>query len=89
MGRSNFTLHRANECEHVEDHTACPDGYIQWHAWAAEMSKTHRQRKCPSCGLYAIWEPKTARAILSKQDPEYSGRVEVVDEGESGNAGLR
>lgn len=27
--------------------------------------------------------PKVARAILSKQDPEYSGRVEVVDEGES------
>lgn len=25
------------------------------------------------------------RAILSKQEPEYSGRVEVVDEGESGN----
>jgi hypothetical protein len=30
--------------------------------------------------------PKVARAIISKQEP---GRVEVVDEGESGNAGLR
>lgn len=57
MGRSNFTLHRANDCERVEDHTACPDGYIQWHYWAGEMGKTHTQRKCPSCGIYAIWEP--------------------------------
>lgn len=51
MGRSNFTLHRANECEHVEDHTACPDGYIQWHAWADEMRKTHKQ------GVYVVCKP--------------------------------
>lgn len=32
--------------------------------------------------------PKAARAILSKQDPEYSGRVEVVDEGETARAAI-
>ena len=69
MGRSNFTLHRANDCEHVEDHTACPDGYIQWHHWAADMSKTHDQRKCPSCGLFAIWEPK-ALATPKEDNPD-------------------
>lgn len=45
---------------YCEDHTPCPEGYIQWHAWAEEMGKTHKQRKCQGCGLYAIWEPKPA-----------------------------
>jgi hypothetical protein len=45
-------------CPHFEDHIPCPEGYIQWHAWAEEMGKTHKQRKCPGCGLYQIWEPK-------------------------------
>lgn len=45
-------------CEHEEDHTPCPDGYIQWHTWAEDMAKTHQQRKCASCGLYEIWEPR-------------------------------
>lgn len=44
-------------CPHFEDHTPCPEGYIQWHAWAEEMAKTHRQSKCPGCGLYVIWTP--------------------------------
>lgn len=45
-------------CPHFEDHTPCPKGYLQWHAWAKTMSKTHKQRKCPGCDRYAIWEPK-------------------------------
>lgn len=50
-------------CPHVEDHTAQPEGYLPWHAWAEEMSKTHRQRKCAGCGLYKIWEPKGGRGL--------------------------
>lgn len=47
--------------EHPCDaHTPQPEGYIQWHAWAKEMSKTHKQRRCVGCGLYQIWEPKSA-----------------------------
>jgi len=43
-----------------EPHTDCPSGYVAWHAWAEQMSKTHYQRRCKGCGLYAIWEPRKA-----------------------------
>lgn len=49
-------------CPHIEDHTPAPEGYIQWHSWAEKMNKTHKQRKCVGCGLYAIWEPRAAIA---------------------------
>lgn len=45
-------------CPNFADHTPCPEGYIQWHAWADKMARTHRARKCSGCGLYKIWEPK-------------------------------
>jgi hypothetical protein len=51
--------HAFDWCPHAEDHTPCPDGYIQWHAWAEKMSKTHRQEKCGECGRWSIWIPKT------------------------------
>jgi hypothetical protein len=35
-----------------------PEGYIAWHEWADKMSKTHRQEKCPCCGLWKIWVKK-------------------------------
>ncbi len=56
-------------CPNIEDHTYCPDGYIAWHSWAEEMGKTHKQRKCPGCGLYAIWEPRR-NAIKEQSDAE-------------------
>lgn len=49
-------------CPNFEDHTVSPEGYIQWHAWAGAMAKTHKQRKCAGCGLYTIWEPTRAQA---------------------------
>lgn len=45
------------ECE---DHIIGPLGYVHWHNWAAEMSKTHTCTKCPGCGFYKIWTLKTA-----------------------------
>lgn len=42
-----------------EPHTESPEGYLQWHAWAERMAKTHTQRQCRGCGLWAIWEPKS------------------------------
>lgn len=43
-------------CPQIEQHTSCPDGYTQWHDWAASMAyKGYRQRRCEGCGLYAIW----------------------------------
>jgi hypothetical protein len=57
-------------CAHFEDHTLCPEGYIQWHAWAEEMSRTHRQEKCAGCGLYAIWTPKRPSLIPRNRSHE-------------------
>ncbi len=59
----------AGLCPHFEDHTAAPAGYLQWHAWATKMSKTHQQRKCDGCGRYSVWEPKCERK---------AGRVRVA-----------
>lgn len=45
-------------CDNWENHSQAPTGVLQWHAWAAEKSKTHKQIKCKGCGLYQIWIPK-------------------------------
>lgn len=42
-------------------HTPSPTGYLQWHAWAEKKAKTHRQKRCPTCGLFAVWVPKKKR----------------------------
>lgn len=63
-------------CEHFEDHTLCPEGYIQWHAWAEEMAKTHRQEKCAGCGLFAIWVPRKS-ALRSKAASQWPSRKEA------------
>lgn len=45
-------------CPHIEDHTPAPEGYLEWHAWARRMNKTHRQTVCGGCGRFSIWHPK-------------------------------
>jgi hypothetical protein len=54
-----------SQCPAQALHTESPSGYLAWHSWAAAMSKTHRQRRCPSCELWAIWEPKTPRRTVT------------------------
>lgn len=49
---------REQECLYKGNHTRSPTGYLAWHEWAREMSKTHRQKRCPGCKLWVIWEPK-------------------------------
>jgi hypothetical protein len=44
-----------DECE---PHTDSPDGYIAFDEWAEEMGRTHVQRQCKGCGLYAVWDRK-------------------------------
>jgi hypothetical protein len=57
-------MHRSElTCPSFHDHTPSPEGYIQWHAWASKMLKTHKQRKCTGCGLFAIWEPAHSQAL--------------------------
>jgi hypothetical protein len=46
----------ARECPNADHHETGPEGYIHWHAWAEEKTKTHKQRKCPDCGLWLLWE---------------------------------
>lgn len=53
-------------CSAAEKHTLAPDGYLAWHDWAAKKSKTHRQERCPCCGLFMIWVPKKPRQSLAK-----------------------
>lgn len=53
------------QSEKCEGHTPCPTGYLAWHSWAARMSKTHRQVRCPQCRLYAVWIEKGKRQPLS------------------------
>lgn len=48
------------ECPQSALHTPHPTSYLAHAAWADEMLKTHRQKRCPGCGLWAIWEPKPA-----------------------------
>lgn len=54
-------------CRQSKLHTPSPEGYLAWHEWAEKKSKTHRQERCPGCGLWAIWTP------VSKDVKESSG----------------
>ncbi len=42
-------------------HTPMPSGYIARMNWAKACGKTHRQVKCPNCGLYVVWVRKVKR----------------------------
>ena len=55
---------RKGECPNASNHTPQPEGYLQWHAWAARMIKSHKQTKCPSCGLWKIWVRKQSKMAL-------------------------
>jgi hypothetical protein len=47
------------ECSQSELHYPDePSGYLERHAWAEEMTKTHVQRRCPGCGMWRVWEER-------------------------------
>ena len=52
---------KQRNCPDRENHTVSPDGYVAFFDWCKEMSKTHKQRKCKSCGFFVIWEKKKVR----------------------------
>src|SRR4051812_19375439 len=66
-----------DDCPRARElHTPCPTGYMAWHEWAAEKSKTHKQVRCPECDLFAIWVPKrraAARDALAVDPPGGQG----------------
>lgn len=51
-------------CPEAAQHTPAPVGYLAWHEWAGTMQRTHGQRKCPGCGLFKIWYPRTFAGAL-------------------------
>lgn len=52
-----FRANTADQCPDAAKHTPSP-GYIDFPNWASEKSKTHKQKRCPTCGYWAIWEPR-------------------------------
>lgn len=47
------------------NHTPQPTGYREWHSWAKKKIKTHKQVKCPYCGLWSIWIIDTKKSAKS------------------------
>lgn len=41
-----------------------PGGFVAWTEWAEQMDKTHTQRRCPGCGLFAVWVPRKREADI-------------------------
>ena len=68
LSRVMWFADHADQCPNYWAHTHGPDGYFAWHEWAEEMQKTHRQRKCPGCGLFAIWTPRRDDEPLETDD---------------------
>ncbi len=57
MSRDGYLLVEQPECKH----TPHPSGYIEHSEWARKMLKTHKQSRCPVCGLWSIWMPKPVK----------------------------
>lgn len=58
LGMKKSLSTQIESCPNIENHTVHPIGYVAHAEWAEEMMKTHKQIKCPDCGLYAIWIKK-------------------------------
>jgi hypothetical protein len=54
-------------CPNLANHTPMPDGYLARQERAEELMRTHRQTRCPGCGLWAIWVPKGQPATVVMQ----------------------
>lgn len=39
-------------------HTPCPSGYVAKAEWAKLIMRTHKQVRCPGCGLWKVWVKK-------------------------------
>ena len=71
MGDYNgFGYRSAKGCPDADvRHTKTPAGYLAWHEWATRMRRTHRQERCPRCGYWAVWVPKTPDVKQSGERP--------------------
>ena len=58
LSRTLYFADHHELCENYWAHNHGPEGYFAWFEWAEIMRKTHKQRRCPGCGLFAIWTPR-------------------------------
>lgn len=58
---------RRRQCTNAAAHTPCPAGHIAWHTWSDKMRRTHRQKRCPVCGLFVIWVAKKKKRKQQKE----------------------
>lgn len=49
---------KRNDMELVQCKDHQPSGYLDWHAWAEKMARTHTQTRCQACGLWDKWVKK-------------------------------
>jgi hypothetical protein len=60
-------------------HTPEPLGYLAWHEWADNKSKTHIQVRCPNCNLLKIWVSKRGLVKIENSRQEVSPKVGSAD----------
>ena len=53
-----FKFKSADLCPDKANHADQPADYGAASEWAEKMAKTHKQERCPTCGYWALWEPK-------------------------------
>lgn len=61
---------RLENCPNKASHLLGPSGYVERAEWAEEMRKTHRQERCPGCGLWVIWRPSCMNQEDSHADSD-------------------
>ena len=65
---------RPEHCPNKESHLLGPSGYLERSEWAEEMRKTHKQERCPECGLWVIWRPKDGHNYTNQEDSHADSR---------------
>ena len=54
-----------SDCPNNANHEASPLGYCEWHEWAKAKNRTHKNSKCPDCGLFKIWTERPPKKVKS------------------------
>lgn len=78
-GGTCTTWDAGSDCPNRANHTRMPSGYGSWHDRAEELARTHVQRRCAGCGLWAIWEPKPSPPAMMRPHDCPSCRCDSED----------
>ena len=44
-----------------------PKGYAAWLRWQKVMSQTHVQGRCPVCGVFDVWTPRSPHQLPARR----------------------